>query len=322
MAVSPGRRPSVRTLRMHSFTSEFNRLTALASAAGIDPADVVLPAEGIVRADDGVRLHYLEWPGPATEPLLLFLHGGGLHAHSFDAVGLLLRRLGRCVALDLRGHGESDWAGPGGYGTDAVAADLDTVTTRFGARRVVLVGHSMGGMAALVWAARRPAVLAGLVVVDVGPDIDAAAGRSVNELISRRPLFADLDEADAFLSGVLPRTREAATSGVAQNLTWTDDGLLTWKHDTTQFQPGMGRIASPDELRRAAARITCPTLVLRGERSRVFGDEGAAELAALIPGARWERVPDAGHTIQTGNPRGLADAVTRFLRDQDDEGAE
>jgi len=307
---------------MHSFAAEFERLTALASAAGVDPADVVLPAEGMVRAADGVRLHYLEWPGPVTEPLLLFLHGGGLHAHSFDSVGLLLRRIGRCVALDLRGHGESDWAGSGGYGTDAIAADLDTVTASFGARQVVLVGHSLGGMAALVWAARRPAVLAGLVVVDVGPDIDDTTGLSINDLISRRPFFADLEEADAFLAGVLPRTREASTSGVAQNLTWTDGGMLTWKHDTAQFHPEMGRIASPDELRQAAARIACPALVLRGERSRVFSDEGAAELAALIPRARWERVPGAGHTIQTGNPRALADAMARFLNDLDDQGAE
>jgi len=308
-------RPTPRTLRMNSFTSEFARLSVRAAAAGIPERDALLPAHGVVRAPDGVRLHYLEWPGSADGPLLLFLHGGGLHAHSFDVVGLLLRGVGRCVALDLRGHGESEWAPDGRYGTRPLVADIEAVVDALGAGPVVVVGHSLGGMASLIWASRRPPELAALVILDVGPEIDIAAGRSVAELIRGRTVFGDLDEAEAFLSGAVPAKREAATSGIAQNLTWTDDGLLTWKHDPVQFQPGAAGPPTPDELRSAARRIACPTLVLRGARSRIFSDDGAAELAGLVPGGRWETVPDAGHTIQTGNPRGLADTVTRFLRE-------
>jgi pimeloyl-ACP methyl ester carboxylesterase len=295
---------------MDTFAARYARLADRATGLGLDPAALVLPAEGVVRAPDGVGLHYLEWPGPTAEPLLLLLHGGGLNAHSFDLVGPLLRDVGRCVALDLRGHGESGWAAPGHYGSEAVVADVEAVVRALGASRVVLVAHSLGGIASIVWAGRRPALLAGLVVLDVGPSIDLQAGRSVNSLISSRPLFGDLDEAEAFVAGATH-----AGSWIAQNLSWTDEGLLTWKHDPAQFSAESGPLAAPDELRAAARRIACPLLVLRGARSRVFSAAGAGELAGLVPGARWEQVPEAGHTIQTSNPRGLAEAVHRFLRD-------
>lgn len=315
-AGSPARlgRPSVRTLRMHSFAARFRRASARAIAAGVQPQDVILPAEGMIRGRDGTGLHYLEWPGPRAEPVLLFLHGGGLHAHTFDVTALLLRPAGRLVALDLRGHGDSEWAAEGGYGSEVIASDIEAVLTALGARRVFVVAHSLGGMASLLWAARRPSSLAGLVIVDVGPDIDFAAGRSVSDLIRQRPAFADLEEAERSVYGRLPARADAdavATSGIALNLAWADDGSLTWKHDPAQFRPGS--VAGPGRLRQAARRVACPVLVLRGERSRVFSDAGAAELAGLIPGARWERVPGAGHNIQSSNPRGLAEAVTAFL---------
>lgn len=311
VGASAAGRPSARTLRMHSFAAEYARVSARAIAAGARPDEVVLPAQGMIRVSDGTRLHYLEWPGPHAEPLVLFLHGGGLHAHAFDVTALLMPDVGRRVALDLRGHGDSEWAGPGGYGSEVIAADLDSVVRSLGARRVVVVGHSLGGMASLVWAARRPAALAGLVIVDVGPDIDFGAGHAISSLITQRPAFADLEEAERFMTGQVPSREGAGMSGIAPSLAWAEDGRLTWKHDPQQFRPGT--VAGPEELRQAARQVACPSLVLRGERSRVFSDEGAAELAGLIPGARWQRVLAAGHNIQSGNPRGLADAVIAFL---------
>jgi esterase len=150
----------------------------------------------------------------------------------------------------------------------------------------------------------------------VGPDINAAAGRSVSDLIRQRPAFADLEEAERSVYGRLPARADGAPSGIALNLAWSDDGSLTWKHDPAQFR--LGSVAGPDRLRQAARRVACPVLVLRGERSRVFSDAGAAELAGLIPGARWERVPGAGHNIQSSNPRGLAEAVIAFLAEHDE----
>jgi esterase len=298
---------------MSGFNSRYARVSALAEAAGVSPESIILPAEGMVAGSDGTQLHYLEWPGPIRDPMLLLLHGGGLHAHTFDVAGLLLRDVGRCIALDLRGHGESEWAGPHGYGSHVVADDIETAVSALDGRRVVVIAHSLSGIASLLWASRRPQNLAGLIIVDVGPDIDKGASRSIGGLIAGAASFANLEEAENFLLGRVGSSRDTITSGVPLTLTWTDDRRLTWKHDPAQFRSEAGRIAGPEDLRRAAADIVCPTLVLRGARSPVLSDAGAASLAGLIPKGRWQRVPDAGHTIQSSNPRGLAHAVSAFL---------
>jgi pimeloyl-ACP methyl ester carboxylesterase len=301
---------------MESFDTRYARLVATAQQRGVDPTGLVLPAEGMVVGTDGLNspgIHYLEWPGAAVSDLaLIFLHGGGLHAHTFDVVGNLLRHDGRCIALDLRGHGESQWS-PGMYGSEETADDISSTVGQLGLERVVVVGHSMGGMGAVVWAARRRPELAGLVVVDVGPEVQNSATASVHGFITSQPSFADLEEVDGFVTG-----GPLAVDNMAANLRWRDDGRLTFKHDDSQFHPGRTRLIIGDEMRERARQINCPTTILRGARSQVLSDDGAAELAALIPGATWRRVEDAGHTIQSSNPRGLAAAITEFLAEQRD----
>jgi pimeloyl-ACP methyl ester carboxylesterase len=300
-------RPSARTLRAESFATRYARLLASAEARGVDPAGLVLPAEGMLSSSDGVGIHYLEWPGAATGLALLFLHGGGLHAHTFDLMGNLLRDAGRCIALDLRGHGESERS-PRGYGSEQTADDIVATVQALGLKRVVVIGHSMGGVGGITLAARRPPELAGLVVVDVGPELQNPATASINDSITSRPTFADLEEVESYVAGV-----PSAVDSMAANLHWRDDGRLWFKYDDSQFHPDRIHLAEGDEMRELARRIVCPTTVLRGSRSKVLSDEAAAELAGVIPGATWRRIEDAGHTIQSSNPVGLAAAVTDFL---------
>jgi esterase len=291
-------RPSARSLRAESFATRYARLLASAERHGVPSTGLVLPAEGVCVGAAGTGVHYLEWPGPATDPALIFLHGGGLHAHTFDVAGNLLRHAGRCLAVDLRGHGESDWA-PGRYGAEETADDLTALVAALGLARVVLVGHSMGGLGALAWAARRPPALAGLVIVDVGPELTNPATAAINDFITSQPSFAGLEEVES--------------DSLAANLRWRDDGRLGFKYDDSQFHPGGSRLPVGEAIRELARRSSCPTTILRGARSKVLSDAAAAEFATLIPGATWQRVADAGHTIQSSNPRGLATAVIEFL---------
>jgi esterase len=100
---------------------------------------------------------------------------------------------------------------------------------------------------------------------------------------------------------------------LAANLRWGDDGRLVSKYDDSQFHSGATALPMDDEMRALGRRIACPTTILRGERSKVLSDEAAASFAADIDGADWQCIPNAGHTIQSSNPRGLADAVLDFL---------
>jgi esterase len=294
-------RPSVRTLRAESFGTRYARLVAAAQRHGVDPTGFVLPAEGMLAGSHGGGVHYLEWPGAAADPAMIFLHGGGLHAHTFDVVGNLLRDRARCISLDLRGHGESEWS-PGEYGSEETADDICAIVAALGLKRVVLVGHSMGGIGAIAWAARRPPELAALVIVDVGPELTSPATASINEFITSQPSFADLDEVES--------------DSLAANLRWRDDGRLVFKYDDSQFHPGGSHLPVGDAIRQLALRIACPTTILRGARSKVLSDESAAEFAGLITGATWRRIEGAGHTIQSSSPSGLATAVTEFLAGQ------
>jgi esterase len=301
---------SARTLRFDAFATRMERLHHDAARHGVEIDDLMLPAEGMLHTVNPPALHYLEWPGSARTTEVLMLHGGGLHAHTFDLVGNLLRRHARCIAVDLRGHGDSGWADPGAYGSEAIADDVDTVVAALGLEHVVVVGHSVGGMGAMAWAARRPSVLAGLVVLDVAPAMNSESTGSVNAFVTANPTFTDLDEVDDFLAQGLP-SGAARGDGMAANLRWGDDGRLTFKYDTGQFA-GI-KLALGDDLRDLVARIDCPTRVLRGERSKVIGIDAAAELAGLIPGATWAQVPNAGHTIQSSNPVGVAAEIVDLL---------
>jgi esterase len=300
-------RPSAHTLRLDSFATRHARLLATARRHGVDTSGLVLPAEGMFASSDGIGIHYLEWPGTTTGLAIIFLHGGGLHAHTFDLAGNLLRHRARCIGLDLRGHGESD-SSADWYGSEETADDISSAVEQLGLERVVLVGHSMGGIGAITWAARRPHQLAGLVIVDVGPELKNPATASINDSITSRPTFADLEEVEAYVGG-----GASAVDSMAANLRWDDDGRLAFKYDDSQFSESRIRLAEGDAMRDLARQIGCPTTILRGSRSKVLSDEAAAELAGLIPGASWHRIEGAGHTIQSSNPLALAAAVEAFL---------
>ncbi len=302
-------RLSPRTLRFDSAPARIERLQANAIRHGVALNRMVLPAEGMVVTESHPALHYLEWPGPAVTPDVLMLHGGGLHAHTFDVLGNLLSGHARCIALDLRGHGDSGWCEPTGYGSAAIADDIDTVCEALALEVVVIVGHSLGGMGAMVWAARARPNLAGLVILDVAPEMGAEGTGAVNAFVELNPTFANMEEVDEFLATSFPGS--AGADGMAANLRWGDDGRLGFKYDTGQFA-GMN-LALGDAQRDVVRQIGCPTRILRGVRSKVISAGAAAELAALIPGATWGEVPYAGHTIQSSNPTALAAEVVQFL---------
>jgi pimeloyl-ACP methyl ester carboxylesterase len=285
-----------------------------AAIAKLDLPAFIVPDEHQVVLGR-MRFRYLDW-GTAGKKPLLFLHGGGLTAHTWDLVCLALRADYRCLALDLRGHGDSEWSPEMDYGIAAHSGDVEALVDHLGLDGLGLVGMSLGGLTAIAYAGRHSARLSALVIVDSGPEGREEGARRIQEFVAAPAEFASIDEViERALSFNPRRDPKLLRRSLQHNLRQMPDGKLTWKHDRrhrAKFDAAewtRRRLGLWDEV----ARITCPTLVVRGGRSDVFHDEDAEKLAKALPRGSWVRVEDAGHTVQGDNPRGLVAELRRFL---------
>lgn len=262
----------------------------------------------------------LEWDAPGTTSFVL-VHGFLDLAFGWHEVA---PRLGaHVIAPDLRGHGDSDWIGAGGYYhyMDYVA-DLDDVIARLARDRVIVVGHSMGGGVASYWAGARPQRPAGLAILEgLGPpdqsDVDVPARTAHwidgwrNARANVRPM-ATLDDAAARLRKHDPLLAESLSRTLAAAGTRVTDTGVTWKHDPLHLTTG------PYPFRRDHAaqfrrKIACPVLVVDGAQSRLNLPEAErAARRADIPNCRHVTLDGAGHMMQRHQPEALA-ALLREL---------
>src|SRR5215468_3798198 len=245
-----------------------------AATAGIALPDLTLPDEQQLLLGR-MRFAYLDW-GTQGLPPTVFLHGGGLNAHTWDLVCASLRHERHCVALDQRGHGESEWSPQMDYSTESHVGDLEAFVDRLGFERFVLVGMSLGGANALAWAGRHSRRLAGLVLIDVGPEVRSEGVRKIQAFTSEA---TPLDSVEDFVNRALAfNPRRDATllrRSLLHNLRQMPDGKWMWKYDQRhrgRVDPGAAE-RRRDLLWSAVPGVTCPTLVVRGAESDVFHDE-------------------------------------------------
>jgi pimeloyl-ACP methyl ester carboxylesterase len=297
---------------------EIEQLKLVAEISGLKPSQLKLPARGH-RVVDGFRLHYLDWGAAPRGPILL-LHGGGLNAHTWDAVAVMLHGRYRCVALDQRGHGDSEWSPGLDYSIAAHLRDIEGFAAQMDLRRPVLVGQSMGGINSINYAGRHSAEMAGLVVIDVGPEIIPAGGARIRDFIAA----PQLDSPDDFLKRAMEfnplRDPRILRRSLFYNLRQLANGKWTWKHDTgraaaTTEEAVAVAARRSEELWKAVPQIKCPTLVVRGALSDVISDEQAEKFVSALPQGRLVRVEKAGHNVQGDNPAGLLEVLQPFLEE-------
>jgi esterase len=263
----------------------------------------------------GVRLNVYLW-GAAEAPPLLFLHGGCLTARSWDLCCASQSIYNQCVAVDLRGHGDSDWAPDGDYRLDTFAADIEQVIDTVCISPPVLVGSSLGGLVALCLATRQRVEIAGVVAVEAGLVTYPAALQSILDFVR---VGSAPDTFEGFVARALAfnhrRRRDILEQTVGYNLRRTGDGAFTWKWDPDRVSAaGLARLA--EEQRHLAddlGEVDVPVLVVRGADSRMLPARDADELAARLPLARVEAVPHAGHAVHGDNPRDFLAAVRPFV---------
>jgi pimeloyl-ACP methyl ester carboxylesterase len=283
------------------------------------------PKDLRVKGSTGGELHLLEWSSEGV-PMLL-LHGFGNEAHIWDEFAPIVAPHYRTLALDHRGHGQSDWDRDGRYDIDSLADEVEAVTAALGIERMVLVAHSLGGRVATVFAGRHPERIAGLVIVDIGPEVDLRGSLRIRQDVESNlsPVFDSVEEYARALSLSYPAaTPEALRRMARYGVRRREDGRFELVMDPALRGITAGRNASAEAeqqesaLRQrmwdALAALPCPVLVVRGAASDILSPEIADRMVdEVLRNGRLAVVPQAGHSVMTDNPGGFNDAVASFV---------
>jgi len=292
----------------------------------------VEPTSRRIPASDGLSLHVLEWSREGTP--LVFVHGFGNDAHIWDDAAPAVAGYYRTVALDLRGHGDSDRDPECRYDYDFHVADLEAVLAKLGIERLVLVGHSLGGRIATLFAGRHPDRLAGLVIVDSAPELDVRGTVRIRVDLQKSG-GGDLSfESEAAYRDVLAHnypavSREILTRMAHHALRRRADGRFEPKLDPAWFKGRSDAGVDPEAMRQreerltrdmwdALAKVPCPTLVVRGAASDVLSADVADRMVeeALRHG-RLAVIPRAGHSVMVDNPEAFRAALSGFVLGED-----
>jgi esterase len=267
----------------------------------------------------GLKFHYLDWVHEGTQlPTMLLLHGGGQDGHSWDEFSARIRDQYHVLALDQRGHGDSDWAPePSEYSREHHFGDISGFVDSLRLDPFVLIGLSMGGSNAMHFTANRPEKVRGLVIVDIGPEV----GRERRDEAQAQN-FSRIEEFDSFEEAVEAAHRfnprrpiEQLRERLGFRLRQWPDGKWRPKQD---LRRRVAEAPQDAEQRQQEAwadlkRIACPTLIVRGAESPVLSAEVAQRMVETMADCALITVERSGHTVPGDNPEGFYAAVTQWL---------
>ncbi|HEV8437749.1 MAG TPA: alpha/beta fold hydrolase [Methylomirabilota bacterium] len=263
----------------------------------------------------GLTLHYVEWGASQARPLVL-LHGITGHARTWDRLAPELARRYRVLALDQRGHGDSDPAPDGEYRTATLADDLAGFVDKLALGAFTLVGLSMGGRVAIAYAGAYPARVERLVIVDIGPDIHLPGLERIRGMMAGAPeQIASEEQAVEYIRNANPLYDEAELRHRARHgLKRLTDGTLSWKYDKAlREMMRLGARRDTIDLWEPLGQITCPTLLVRGAESDILSSDIAKKMLRSLRQGRLVEVAGAGHTVPGDQPAEFARVVRSFL---------
>jgi pimeloyl-ACP methyl ester carboxylesterase len=250
------------------------------------------------------------WDYAGGAPATLLLHGIGNHGRVWDFVADAVAGRLRLIAPDARGHGESAMPTTG-YAPADFVADAIAILDGLGLDRVLVVGHSMGGGHGFAFVQAHPERCLGLVLIDIGPDLEAAGRERSVRLTRERPTaFPDDPSAEAYLRETSPGYTDAAYAHRVRWLFRRGPEGLTWRADAGALRQIFGSATRPGPWA-ALATLRRPVLVVRGTRSIHLSAATARRMVETLPDARLLEL-DAGHNVQLDQPVALANAIVAF----------
>ncbi len=269
---------------------------------------------------NGITLVADEWNGGADtagHPTILMLHGGGQNRLSWKNTGQILADEGfHVIAMDSRGHGDSDRAPGADYAVETLTADVMHVLDAIG-RPVMIIGASMGGLTGILAAHRAgPDKVSQLVLVDVVPRFEKGGSARIREfMMGNIDGFDTLEQAADAVAAYLPyRTKPRSPEGLKKNLRLRD-GRWYWHWDPAfMTKPGDDPELRTEKFEHAAASLTIPVLLIRGKLSDVVSREGVQHFLTTVPNAEFVELPDAGHTAAGDDNDAFTEVVVNFVK--------
>ena len=260
---------------------------------------------------DGLRLHYLDWGNDSAQPLVL-LHGLQDSARSWDFFAANMAADFHVVALDHRGHGDSDWADPGRYRLADYVSDVEALVDHASLRDIVLVGHSAGGRNAFMYAVGHPDAAQALVVADIDPDaVNEESAAMFRRYQSEPDEWESLDAVIQRLRTRQPNSTQEMLSHQALHMTReSSEGRRVWKRDRRM----LAAYERPD-LWEEWSQIEPPTLIVRGRQSNLLTHEVGVKMREAIPRARLAELEGGGHWFYQEFPGAFETTVRWFLED-------
>jgi pimeloyl-ACP methyl ester carboxylesterase len=263
-----------------------------------------------VQAGD-LKLHYLDY-GTAGLPPMLCIHGSAAHAHWFDFAAPGFTQDYHVRALDLRGHGESESVDPPSYLYQDYASDIDKAVQKLDLRDFVLIGHSMGGIVSLFYAATYPGRAKKLIIVDSAVNLSADRLAKMREVGTKpgRP-YPTKDELVArykLRPGESRASPEIVKYIASRSAKQADDGTWGFKFDRAVYATRVHIDGRP-----LWNKIKIPALLVRGGLSSRITAEVYADARARAPQLELADVSNSGHHIPLDNPSEFIDVVRRFL---------
>jgi pimeloyl-ACP methyl ester carboxylesterase len=266
------------------------------------------------------QLSGLAWG--SGSPGLVFLHGAGQNAHTWDSVAMALDR--PLLSIDLPGHGHSDWREDKDYRPAANATAVASWLNLLPARPFALVGMSLGGLTSIALTASGAHPVACLTIVDVTPGLNRQRRqaeppeRNPIALIRAQQRFASFPEMLHMTASYSPgRPVDSLLPGVRHNARQLPDGRWAWRYDSAGFAPP-AKLATDETwsetLWDALSALRIPIMLVRGGRSPMVTDEHAAEFVRRQPRTRVEVVDDAGHSVQSDRASQLAALIDDFTK--------
>ena len=267
---------------------------------------------------NGLRLHYLDF-GNSSKPPLICIHGLSGNAHHFDALAPHLIADYHVISTDVRGRGDSQWGPADEYNQTSYSSDLAALIDQLRFPRVTLIGTSMGGAIAMLYAGGYPERVERMVLNDVGPEVDPAGIKRITDYMGTAPAeFASLAEVADYYRQNYPVMRQIPEQELFGFVKWavspSENGTLRWKMDAAiRNVPRSGSSARPLDMWVPYTRITAPVLVIRGAESDILARTTAERMRAVLPQLTTVvEVPGVGHAPSLLEPEALT-AIEQFL---------